>query len=233
MGRRLLSAWCAGVAVWLALQFAAALVGREPVVVASMDIARGERLSDENLTVVEAPVSSMGELATRSVDRLRGRIALAPMSRGQPVYEASLAVAPIPPDGSTIIEVRLASVPEHLIAGDHVDLVSSVGCAQTPSPVASGPLPQVSDGTERAAVCVLARDALTLVAPSARLDADSDNGSSNAIGMTGQSSEQRAELQVTVALDPDEALTVLAQQEAGPILAVSRASDGGMGDGDE
>lgn len=231
MGRRLLSACCAGVAVWLTLQFTAALVSRESVVIASTDIARGERLSDENLTVLDVPVSPMSELAAQSIDGLRGRIALAPMIRGQPVYESSLAVAPIPPVGSTTIEVRLASVPERLIAGDHVDLVSSVGCAGASASAEPGQSSESSADTEPA-VCVLARDALTIVAPIVPYNADSEGSQSNTAGLLGQSLEERTGLQVTVALDPDEALAVLAQQESGPLLAVSRGSGDDI-DGDD
>ena len=244
MVRRLMAACCAGLAVWLTLQFVAALVSRESVVVASADIARGERLSDENLAVLDVPASSMSELAAQSIDRLRGRIALAPIIRGQPVYESSLSAAPIPPAGSTTIEVRLASLPERLIAGDHVDLVSSVGCAHASQSSEPGRMPQSSDPAEPSdaakpsaetgqSVCVLASDALTVAAPIAPYGADAENAQSDDVGLLGQSSEEHAGLQVTVALDPDEALAVLAQQEAGPLLAVSRGSGGDADTSDE
>ena len=244
MARRLMSACCAGLAVWLSLQFVSALVSRESVVVTSADIARGERLSDENLTMLDVPASAMSEFAAQSIDQLRGRIALAPMARGQPVYESSLSAAPIPPIGSTTIEVRLASVPERLIAGDHVDLVSSVGCVYASQPAESEQLPKSPDSTKSSdsaqpsagagqSVCVLASDALTIAAPVMTYSADPESSQSDAVGLLGQSSEEHAGLQVTVALDPDEALAVLAQQEAGPILAVSRGSGGDVDSNDE
>ncbi|MBT1179834.1 SAF domain-containing protein [Bifidobacterium vespertilionis] len=207
--RRLGAALCAALAVFAALQSLSALVRTETVVVASADIARGETLSAAKVSVMEIPVSGLGSGAYRDAGEVGGSIAQIPIARGQPLFRGMIAKAPVAPDGSTTIEVRLASVPDRLIAGDAVDLVSSVGC-----------------GDQSAQSCTLATNALTISAPIGSA------GSAPKGGLGGMTDMAAEPLTVTFALKPQEALAVLAQQEAGPLLAVLHAPDGEQSDGE-
>lgn len=222
--RRMLAACCAALAVLCMMHGIDAVTRRQRIVIASGDIARGERVAAGSLSVIDVPAMTAGMHAVERIEDVAGRIALAPIARGQPLYAPMLADSPVAPAGSTTIEVRLASVPDRLIAGDRVDLVSSVGCVQA------------GEGQP----CVLAQDALTLAAPLSSYSAvdavgSQDSGSSAGSGgaLLGEStfgssadSGSGSSLTVTFALDADEALRVLAQQEAGPLLAVARSDAG-------
>ncbi|NMN00170.1 flagellar protein FlgA [Bifidobacterium sp. DSM 109958] len=230
--RRWIAACCAALAVLCALGVVDALVRRQTVVVAAADIARGARLDGDSLAVAEVPVSPVTQSAAARVEDVRGMIALAPIARGQPLYPAMLSAAPVPESGSTTIEVRLASVPERLTPGDRVDLVSSVGCeavdaAPSDAAPADGGADVDADATARSAsgACVLARDALTMTAPAAA----AETGASGLAGsglLSGSGSGVSPSLSVTFALGAEDALRVLAGQEAGPLLAVLRAPSG-------
>ena len=230
--RRWAAACCAALAVLCALTALDALVRRVPVVVAAADVGRGMRLDDASLDVAEVPVSPATAGAFARVEDVRGLIALAPIARGQPLYPAMLAAAPLPEAGSTTVEVRLASVPDRLTPGDRVDLVSSVGCERRSGAAGAdaaqdassqGAVPQETPSQAAAPACVLAENALTLTAPS---ESGGDGASSGGMGLLSSGASTASSLSVTFALDAEAALRVLAGQEAGPLLAVLRTPSG-------
>ncbi|PLX81852.1 MAG: Flp pilus assembly protein CpaB [Desulfuromonas sp.] len=64
-----------------------------PVVMATEDLGIGSRLSDQNLTVTQWPEDHVPRGAFNSVDQLSGRVAVTPLSAGQPILAAELAAA--------------------------------------------------------------------------------------------------------------------------------------------
>lgn len=197
-------------AVFFALQCVASLVRTETVVVAAQNIAQGQRITAAALTVMEVPAASTNERAYRRVEDAGDGVARVAIARGQPVFSGMVSRVPVPPEGSTTVEVRLASMPERLTPGDVVDLVSSGGCG----------------GAAAGKPCTLAKRALTLSVPVAAGGAAPDGteaagGTGGASGLFG-SGDDGASRTVAFALTPQEALAVLSQQEAGPLLAIVR-----------
>lgn len=64
-----------------------------PVVMAAEDLGIGSRLSDQNLTVAQWPEDHVPRGAFKSVDELAGRVAVTPLTAGQPILAAELAAA--------------------------------------------------------------------------------------------------------------------------------------------
>ena len=115
--RRCIAAFCAGLAVLFGLGTVLAQVQTAPVVIADRPIARGEIISSADIRVELLPVSTVGSSAQIDI------------AVNDPISTHMARDAPLPPTGTTVIEVRLASNPDDLLPGDSVQLVSAVGCA--------------------------------------------------------------------------------------------------------
>ncbi|KAB8294636.1 SAF domain-containing protein [Bifidobacterium avesanii] len=243
--RRWAAACCAALAVFVALQYVGSLVRMETVVVASADIARGQAVDASSLAVAEVPAASTNAAAFHRVEDVGAATALVAIARGQPVFAGMVSDEPKPPDGTTAVEVRLASMPDGLLPGDKVDLVSSSGCGQgggqgngqgngqgsgqnSQNSGQAGSQANGQAGSQAAGKpCTLASAALTLSVPVAANARNGNGGTADSgsglFGANGNADGSGgASRTVAFALKPKEALAVLAQQEAGPLLAVAR-----------
>ena len=114
--RRLTAALCVGLAVLFGLEAVLAVVETEPMVVAARSIRRGDIILAADVQLADMPVSAAGPSWTGNIEDVVGKVAQ--MARD----------APVAPTGTTVIEVRLASSVDDVLAGDQVRLVSAVGC---------------------------------------------------------------------------------------------------------
>ena len=121
--RRCIAAFCAGLAVLFGLGTVLAQVQTAPVVIADRPIARAD------IRVELLPVSTVGSSYATDADEITGLIAQIDIAVNDPISTHMARDAPLPPTGTTVIEVRLASNPDDLLPGDSVQLVSAVGCA--------------------------------------------------------------------------------------------------------
>ncbi|NMM94621.1 SAF domain-containing protein [Bifidobacterium sp. DSM 109957] len=128
---------------------------------------------------------------------MTGKVAQITIEVNDPISTHMARDAPLAPTGTTVIEVRLASNPEELLAGDRVRLVSAVGC----------------EGEE----CTLTDDALVM---GAHISDSEDYGYGSA-SSNGNVLSQGVQT-VSFAMDPQAAARVMALQEAGAIMAVMR-----------
>ncbi|MBM6700013.1 flagella basal body P-ring formation protein FlgA [Bifidobacterium pullorum subsp. saeculare] len=200
---RAAAAACAGLAVFLTLQCVLGTVETMPVVVATRALERGATIAAGDVAVARTPRSPAVEGAAHDDAAVVGMVAQTAVERGQPLYPTAIRASPVPPDGHTVLEVRVASDIAALTPGDHVSLASAMGCADAAS--ASEAHAQ-GDAQGAAEPCVLTDRALVMARPSK----DEDGGVG---GM------------VSLAMPPGAALAVMATQEAGAIVAVTR-SDG-------
>lgn len=127
--RRCIAAFCAGLAVLFGLGTVLAQVQTAPVVIADRPIARGEIISSADIRVELLPVSTVGSSYATDAGEITGLIAQIDIAVNDPISTHMARDAPLPPTGTTVIEVRLASNPDDLLPGDSVQLVSAVGCA--------------------------------------------------------------------------------------------------------
>ena len=103
--RRLTAALCVGLAVLFGIEAVLAVVETEPMVVAARSIRRGDIIED-----------------------VVGKVAQIDIEAADPISTHMARDAPVAPTGTTVIEVRLASSVNDVLAGDQVRLVSAVGC---------------------------------------------------------------------------------------------------------
>ncbi len=107
------------------------------VVTVAMEVPRGEMLSRERLTVEQWPKDHVPEETLKTVDEALGRVALAPLYKGQPVNDNLLALRDVPaglaslvPDGMrafTIHTPTIASgVAGFVLPGNYVDILLTV-----------------------------------------------------------------------------------------------------------
>lgn len=211
--RRLTAALCAGLALLFAIEAVVSQTGTAPVAVAARPIARGEIIGADDVEVVRFPVAAVTASMTDSIDELTGSVAYIDIGGGDPVLTSMTRAAPLVPPGNTVVEVRLASALDELAAGDHVKLVSALGCAddahsgdegrsENDTPTGASP----SYGA--AATCVLADDALVMGVNEADPDAESGYGT--------------VQRKASFAMPADAAVRVMQSQEAGAIVAVMR-----------
>ncbi|WP_211279946.1 SAF domain-containing protein [Bifidobacterium eulemuris] len=200
------------------------LVTTTPVVVARTAIRRGETIEQTDVAWADMPVSPTSRLLVDSTALVVGRVAQVDIDVGQPFTTHMARDSPVTPAGHTVIEVRLSSDAERLIAGDTVSLVSAMGCDAA---VGDAPEAVSGSGAEAGAdagadadrdvngkvgedaglldgACVLARSALAMD----RSHADEASASAGSV--------------VPFAMPPRDALRVMASQEAGAIVAVTR-----------
>lgn len=152
--RRAIIAVAAGVAVFAALMCVVGAQATRTVMVAAVDIARGQTVDADMLRPAQVPVSDVGGWSWNAVlDDVSGLpgVAQVDIAAGQPIFGSMIRAQPVVPDGFTVIEVRLASAAGVLTAGDEIALASAVGCAR--------------DGTVADDACVLVERALVMREP--------------------------------------------------------------------
>ncbi|MBT1166069.1 SAF domain-containing protein [Bifidobacterium simiarum] len=190
---RLGIALCAGLAVWAALQCVVSLTANQPVVVAGSAIGRGETIDARQLTVVTVPASAaMGGMFDDST-AIVGKIARVDIDVGSPILTSMIGETPTVEASQTTVQVTLASVPESLIPGDVVKLVT--------------------------ASATLSGHATVITVP--RHDDAAEAGGSGG-GLLSGTSDDDAGSTVTFAMAPNEALATLKAQQDHPILAVQQ-----------
>lgn len=250
--RRWLAACCAAMAVYAVISAILSTVATIPVVVARTAIERGETITETDVEWADMPVSATSRLLVDSTASVVGRVAQIDIDAGQPFTTHMARDSPVTPTGHTVIEVRLSSDTERLIAGDTVTLVSATGCdasgantsdtstsdgndvndgigvsdgidtsarndSSNRNNSATGSISESSDDSEAGGesgeenglwegACVLAKSAMAMGSPHA-------DESSDATGRV-----------VPFAMPPRDALRVMASQEAGAIVAVTRQS---------
>ncbi|MBT1163499.1 SAF domain-containing protein [Bifidobacterium felsineum] len=196
--RRVAAATCAGLAVLFALETVTAHIATVPVVVATRHIAHGSTIGLSDMAIRYFPPSAASDSMLSSVDDVVGHIAHIDITVGDPILAHMARTAPVVPEGTTVIEVRLTSSVDELLAGDTVQLVSALGCETD----AAG-TNEDDDSNADHAHCVLADAALVM-----------------GINKTADTSYTDGRQLVSFAMDPDAAARVMRHQESGPIMAV-------------
>ena len=126
--RRLTAALCVGLAVLFGLEAVLAAVETEPMVVAARSIRRGDIILAADVQLADMPVSAAGPSWTGNIEDVVGKVAQIDIEAADPISTHMARDAPVAPTGTTVIEVRLASSVDDVLAGDQVRLVSAVGC---------------------------------------------------------------------------------------------------------
>ena len=126
--RRLTAALCVGLAVLFGLEAVLAVVETEPMVVAARSIRRGDIILAADVQLADMPVSAAGPSWTGNIEDVVGKVAQIDIEAADPISTHMARDAPVAPTGTTVIEVRLASSVDDVLAGDQVRLVSAVGC---------------------------------------------------------------------------------------------------------
>ena len=117
--RRLTAALCVGLAVLFGLEAVLAVVETEPMVVAARSIRRGDIILAADVQLADMPVSAIGPSWACNIEDVVGKVAQIDIEAADPI---STHMA------RDVIEVRLASSVDDVLAGDQVRLVSAVGC---------------------------------------------------------------------------------------------------------
>ena len=107
--RRLTAALCVGLAVLFGLEAVLAVVAAD-------------------VQLADMPVSAAGPSWTGNIEDVVGKVAQIDIEAADPISTHMARDAPVAPTGTTVIEVRLASSVDDVLAGDQVRLVSAVGC---------------------------------------------------------------------------------------------------------
>ena len=126
--RRLTAALCVGLAVLFGLEAVLAVVETEPMVVAARSIRRGDIILAADVQLADMPVSAIGPSRAGNIEDVVGKVAQIDIEAADPISTHMARDAPVAPTGTTVIEVRLASSVDDVLAGDRVRLVSAVGC---------------------------------------------------------------------------------------------------------
>ena len=193
--RRLTAALCVGLAVLFGLEAVLAVVETEPMVVAARSIRRGDIILAADVQLADMPVSAAGPSWTGNIEDVVGKVAQIDIEAADPISTHMARDAPVAPTGTTVIEVRLASSVDDVLAGDQVRLVSAVGCEGADC------TPAVSTGGG-----TLAENATVM-----------NVGKPDAIGALGGNDRL-----VSFAMPPEAAAKVMELQQAGAIMAVVR-----------
>ncbi|MFT8705344.1 SAF domain-containing protein [Bifidobacterium aquikefiricola] len=235
--RQILCALCAGLILFAVCQsIAEGSRNHIQIVVASHDIARGQKLSSKDLSLVSIPKSSISRHFVHSIEAADGKQSQTILSAGQPLTSNAISEGLSIAAGRTSIQIQLASVPAQLSVGDTVRLVSSGSCSTSESGSASGGEPGSEPGAQAGSdpaqgisedpdshsantesnsalnsVCTLAQQAQVL-----SITEPSDDSLLNSI--TANTEDKSL---ITFCVSPEEAVAVLSQQEQAPILAVS------------
>lgn len=126
--RRLTAALCVGLAVLFGIEAVLAVVETEPMVVAARLIRRGDIILAADVQLADMPVSAIGPSWACNIEDVVGKVAQIDIEAADPISTHMARDAPVAPTGTTVIEVRLASSVDDVLAGDQVRLVSAVGC---------------------------------------------------------------------------------------------------------
>lgn len=129
--RHLAVALLTGLAVALALYSVTADLETRPVVVASHALRRGSRITMKDLAVREVPVNEALQGAFDSTSNLSGRIARIDIDSGMPLFANYVDVVPPVPQGSTVLNIALASAVDTLTTGDEMTLSATSACQDT------------------------------------------------------------------------------------------------------
>ncbi|PLS25092.1 SAF domain-containing protein [Bifidobacterium imperatoris] len=202
--RRIAAAACAGFAVLFGLQAITAHIATAPVVVAVRDIARGGTIGASDVMIRYVSPSAVSASMLDSVEDATGRIAYTDIANGDPILKQMARNAPVAPKGTTVLEVRLTSTAGDLTPGDHVQLVSAVGCqSEQHSQNDEADTTDASRAAVQKESCVLAEDALVM-----------------GINKTADTSYTDGGQLVSFAIAPSAAAQVMQLQETGAIMAV-------------
>lgn len=215
--RRVARTLLIAIAVFSILQCVTATVATQPMLSTTGDITRGQRLTANDVTVITVPAHTSFANAPTEPKHIESRIALVDMPAGTLVLPSHIRGTPVAPEGTTVIETRLASKPEGVDAGDEIDLMIGQACAsitpdtsdasetpETPesSETPDGQHPQDTAPTTPSRQCTIATQA-TLIAFSQRAD-----------GTTADSA--------SIAMRPEEALTIMSLPDSLPVIATRR-----------
>ena len=245
---RAAAAACAGLAVFAALTCVLSTVERVPVVVVTRDLARGARLAATDLRVERTPRAPAVEGAVHEPRDAVGMVLHTDAAAGQPLYPASIRAEPVAPAGHTVLGVSVASDVAGLAPGDQVALATAVGCpagADAGGPGGEGDDMAVGDGTDAASPGGAATMPPGDGAPAPDAAA-TDGDPSDPSGLDGSGAgtasgglctlTDRALVMATprpaedgsvggvvsLAMPPEAALRVMATEEAGAIVALTR-----------
>lgn len=201
--RRLLCAAAASVAVFAALMCVVTATATRMIVVAAVDIEYGTVIDPDMVRVTAWPSSDSLVLPNVFVTMEEipdGGIAQVDIGAGQPLFRPMIRDQPSVPDGFTVIEVHLASDTGALIPGDTVALASLAGCEGSHDAGAS---------SEQS--CILVEHAMVMTGRGTKgASSETSSGNYDARSLT------------MLAMPPDDALRVMASQEAGAVVAVAR-----------
>lgn len=98
------------------------------MVVAARSIRRGDIILAADVQLADMPVSAIGPSWACNIEDVVGKVAQIDIEAADPISTHMARDAPVAPTGTTVIEVRLASSVDDVLAGDQVRLVSAVGC---------------------------------------------------------------------------------------------------------
>ena len=114
--RRLTAALCVGLAVLFGLEAVLAVVETEPMVVAARSIRRGDIILAADVQLADMPVSAAGPSWTGNIEDVVGKVAQIDIEAADPISTHMARDAPVAPTGTTVIEVRLASSVDDVLA---------------------------------------------------------------------------------------------------------------------
>lgn len=126
------------IAVFSALQCLTAVVKTQPMLSTTSHVRRGQRLTAGMVEVIDVPAHTSFAHAPAEPGQIESRIALVDMPAGTLVLRSHIRGAPVAPEGTTVIEARLASRPEGVDAGDEIDLIVGQPCRTIMPPDGDG-----------------------------------------------------------------------------------------------
>ncbi|HMR50465.1 MAG TPA: SAF domain-containing protein [Arachnia sp.] len=150
--RRAIAALCAGLAVYLLAQYLASPTrDGTPVVVLATEVAAGQRLSADDLSVAVLPPDAVPDGAYTATDALVGSALLARLPRGTPLQASLLSGSRAVAPGRSLVPISVAD--DRLLAvlrpGDRISLV--VGTGEFAEPVSDDARVASVPGTEETA----------------------------------------------------------------------------------
>lgn len=144
--RRAVLSCCCGLTVWAALQCMLSLADRQTLVVARIDLTAGHALTDADLRLVRVPVTRVLDDTYTETRSVRGKVTRIPIAAGSPLLSGMVSAAPVPAADHTSLAIPLASLPDELIPGDEVRLVSTTCILAERAVVLDIPDPSADDG---------------------------------------------------------------------------------------
>lgn len=195
-----------------------------PVVIAARDIATGEPIDEETLSVVSVPMRFVNPGAISSMSQARGRVAVVAIAKGSQVTRAvaraaweRMGVASLLPTGMRAFSVALpaSSAAGGLVSpGDHADILATFDLGDRSSS-------QMTTLSLVAGARVLAVEKRVAGSPQEDAKKDSKGIFSGAIGQ-GQWSR---DISVTLAVSPEDAQALAFAQQTGALALAVRPLD--------